>query len=195
MTDNLRGIFDNLTPDMFITETSAIDESEGVYRGSVAFNASVDERLRGIRAAFATSYGQVNPLAVLTNATTQRVFTPQQDENLGQFLERLKREARSMGAHWFFLAKKNVVAVVWEELEDTDERHDVTSKASELMAKAAGVEPEVGILWYAESREGNERVHRHGALRIEGNKLGEATEGDGQQTHGVFSLILDAVIR
>lgn len=192
--DDLTGIFDSITPDMFSLETSAIDETEGRFVGTDAFNASVDERIRGVRAAFASSFGQVNPLAVLTNRTTQRVFVPDQDENLGMFLERLKREAAMMSAHWFFFAKRNVFSIYYPADED-DERHDVASSASLEAAAQRGSEPEEGILWYAESREGAEQMHRHGALRIAGNKIGEATEGDGNQTIGVFSLILDAVIR
>lgn len=193
--DDLTGIFDHLTPDMFIAETSAIDETEGNYVGVDAFNASVDERIRGLRAAFATSFGNINPLAVLSNATTQRVFTPQQDENVGLFLERLQREAMTMGAHWFFFAKRNVFAVYWRELDDDDVRHDAASDESQREAIADGTEPEVGILWYAERREGAEIHHRQGVLEIDGHRISGATEGDGRQTLGVFSTVLDVVKR
>lgn len=193
--DDIAGIFDHLTPDMFIAESSAVDEIEGKFVGTDAFNASVDERIRGIRAAFASSFGQINPLAVLSNATTQRVFVPQQDENLGLFLQRLQREAMTMGAHWFFFAKRNVFSVYYRELADDDERHDVASSDSEREAMIDGTEPEVGILWYAERREGGEVHHRQGVLEIKGHRLGDATEGDGKQALGVFSTVLDVVRR
>ncbi|NUS02073.1 MAG: hypothetical protein HOV97_05860 [Nonomuraea sp.] len=188
------GIFDEISPDMFIVETSAIDEIEGNFRGATAFNASVDERLRGIKAAFASSFGKINPIAILTNATTQRVFVPQQDENLGQFLERMQREARTMGAHWFFFAKKNTFAVYYPE-DDDEEIYDVGSDAARERAARSGSDLSVGILWYAERREGEEVHHRHGALEVEGHKVTKATEGDGDQTLGVFSTVLDAVRR
>jgi len=190
--DDFTGIFDNLTPEMFSMETSAVDETEGNFRGVTAFNASVDERLRGIRAAFASSFGQINPIAVLSNAERQRVFVPEQDENLGMFLERLKREAVMMGAHWFFLAKKNVFSV-WYDEAGSEGSADVASPEAEQIAAERGSEPEVGILWYAERREGTEIHHRHGVLQIEGNRIAGATEGDSEQTMGVFSLVLDAV--
>lgn len=195
MNDDLHGIFDDITPEMFSLDSSCVDESEGTFKGRVAFDASVDERIRGVRAAFASSFGQVNPIAVLSNPTMQRVFVPEQDENLGQFLERLKREAAMMSAHWLFFAKRNMISVVWHDPEDDGERYDVASPEMAAQAAVDGSEPEEGILWYAESREGSEIAHRHGVLRIAGNKIGEATEGDGRQTLNVFSLILDAVIR
>jgi hypothetical protein len=194
--DNLTGIFDEITPDMFIVETSAVDESTGTFKGIDAFNASTEERLRGVRATFANALGQINPTAVLTNATTQRVFVPQHDENLGQFLERLQREARVMGAHWFFFAKRNAFSVYYET-DDDAERHDVTERDGACAREAAvrGSEPEIGIMWYAERREGEEIHHRHGALKVDGGRIVEAIEGDGNQTLGVFASVLDVVTR
>lgn len=192
--DEFAGIFDDVTPDMFIAETSAVHEDEGSFVGTAMFNTVVDEALRGVRTAFASSFGQINPTAMLANATTRRFFAPEQDENLGQFLERLKREAMTMGAHWFFLAKRNVVAVWYEEDEEA-ERHDTGSDDAMRTAAMHGSEPEMGVLWYAERREGGETHHRHGVLKIEGHKITDATEGDDKQTIGVFSLILDAVRR
>lgn len=194
MSDELDGptYFDDITPDHFAIVTSAVYEEEGRYTGADAFNLFADEGVRSVRVAFATGAGKLNPVAMLVSPTTRRHFSVEQDENLGMFLERLKREALLMGAHWLFIAKKNVFSIYHEEDDDAP-RPDVAS--AEAKARALDQDEErVGILWYAERRE-NEVHHRHGAIEIVDNRLGDAREGDDKQTIGVFSLILDAVRR
>lgn len=192
--DDFAGIFDDLTPDMFFAETSAVHEDEGKWTGAEAFNQVVDESLRGLRLAFASTHGQVNPTAILANATVRRFYVPDQDENLGQFLERLKREARAMGAHWFYFAKRNVYAS-WQEPEDATSKTDMASPEAMQKASEHGSELQVGLCWYAERREGDDVHHRHGVMSIEDNKITGTIEGDGDQTMGVFSAVLDVVRR
>lgn len=180
------GIFDDLTPDMFSLDTSAVLEREGIFTGRKAFNLSVDEQIRNIQTAFAASGGKINPLAVLTNATMQRSFTPDRDENLGDFLERLKREARMMSAHWLFIAKESTIGTY-----DREPDEDYLDIASDEAKSRAG-DMRAGILWYAERREGKPH-HRIGAMETAGKQVTSVTEGDERQKLTVFSLILDGV--
>lgn len=184
------GIFDDLTPEMFALETSAVLEVTGQFTGREAFDAAVDDQIRNVRSAFATSGGKVNPLAVLFNATTQRNFTPDRDENLGQFLERLQREARVMKAHWMFIAKESVFQTY--DHEEGEEVPDPSSKNALSRANAAGKGLRAGILWYAEYREGD-GGRRLGTMAATGNRITETTEGDEEQRIAVFSLILDGI--
>ena len=195
MSDELTGIFDNLEPNDFILDTSAIDETSGQFVGSTAFDAHIDEKIRTIKVALPASGGNFNPMAFLSNATTTRAFAGQQDENLGMFLERLKREARAMGATWFFFAKKNVIVRSYDEDLDTPDVTDPEYKQRMLQSEDA-IE-EVCILWYADRREGSEIQHRQGLLALNdlGTQVTQTIEGDERQTISVFAGILDAVIR
>lgn len=182
------GIFDDLTPEMFALETSAVLESSGEFAGREAFDTAVDEQLRNVQSAFAASGGKINPIAVLFSATMQRNFTPDRDENLGQFLERLQREARVMGARWLFIAKESVFQNY--DHEEGDEKPDPSSAGALSRADAAGSGLKAGILWYAEYREG-EGGRRLGTMTASGNRITESVEGDEEQRIAVFSLILD----
>lgn len=194
--DKLTDIFKDITPEMFAIETSTTHEEHGHFVGLPAFNAFVDENIRAVRMTFgAGGNDQFHPVAVLVAPGIRRHFAVEPDENLGMFLERLKREAVLLGAQWLFLAKKNVFAVWHEDLDDEDDRADAASPDAATRAVRAGAEQQVGILWYAERREGDETHHRHGAIEINDGKLGSLTEGDDKQAFGVFSLILDEVRR
>ena len=192
------GIFDDLSPDDFFLETSAIAErDDGPFYGTASFDAHIEETIRNLRVTFSTSVGRMNPIAILSNRDLQRTFTPQQDEDLGMFLERLKREARLLGASWFFFAKRNVF-VLYDGEED-EELHDVTSSDSLTAAQQRGGHEEQGIVWFAERREvlgpHTSKATRQGVLHLSsaGDRIVGETEGDERQTIAVFSGILDAV--
>lgn len=185
--DDFTGIFDHLSPDDFNLETSAVDENPGVYRGPHAFSTFVDQQLRAVRLAFAAADGEINPVAVLVSPTVERVFAPDDDETLGQYLDRLSNEARTVGATWFFISKKTVAGVF-----SSNEHPDVNSPEAMQAAIDEGT-AKLNVLWYAERREGDERHHRHGLLEIVGNKLGQMYEGPAEQGLTAFERVLGAV--
>jgi len=195
MSDDLTGIFDNLDPSDFIVETSAFDEVDGSFVGSTAFDAFIEEKIRTIKVMLPASGGAFNPMAFLGNAEVIRAFAGQQDENLGMYLERLKREARTMGATWFFFAKKNVIVRTFNESDDTPDVEDPNYRQA-ILEEDDAVE-EVCIVWYADRREGSEVQHRQGLLALNdlGTHVTQTIEGDERQTISVFGGVLDAVIR
>lgn len=185
--DEYSGIFDHLNPDDFNTETSAIDETTGTFEGDEAFKPWVQDQLRTLRASFAAADGAINPIAILAGPTTMRTFAPDDDETLGQYLDRLGREARRINAHWFFISKRTLVGTV-----EADRPIDVSDPKTVQQAINDGLLND-GVLWFADQREGGERRHRAGFLTIVGNRLGESVESAGTQTFTTFSAVLDHV--
>jgi hypothetical protein len=185
---NIDGIFDHLTPDDFVRETSAVDAATGEYRGTKNYDRWVDQRLQSVHIAYHAADGHMNPIALLASPTVMRGFTPDDDETVGDFLERLGREARLIGAHWFFLAKRELVGTMPTDDDDLDV---MDQESVQEYINAGKLKP--GVLWYAERREGSQRSHRIGFLTIVGNKLGESVETGAPQTFKAFAQVLEAV--
>lgn len=191
MSDEFDGIFDHLTIEDFITSTTAVEEVLRSNQGLEAFTAFVEEQLRTVRTAWVASETWMQPIALLANHEKQRVFTPDDDESLGDFVNRLSREARSMEAIWSFVAKRTYVADLG--MARTSELGDVSSEADPdawERAVAEGV-AELGVLWYAERNEGTERHHRHGQMVDSNGRLGPLIEGSPNQTLDLFARILN----
>lgn len=186
MNDEYNGIFDHLNPDDFVRETSAVDEVPRVNVGVEKFNQFVDEQLRAVRFAYLASDGQINPIAVVASPTVQRMFAPDDDETLGQYLQRLHREANLIGARWLFISKQTLVGSQETPASQMKDVNDPESVGDESALTE-------GVYWYAERREGDERHHRHGIIpELAGrNVLGEMTEGPQEQTVPMFAKILD----
>lgn len=185
--DEYTGIFDSITPQDFILESTAVSETERANHGADAFNAFVDEQMRAVRTAFMASEGNLQPIALLANQTTQRAFTPDDEETVGEFIKRLNREAKHMGAMWTFYACKTLVQT---EQVDPSELTDATDRDEVQAAIAAGTMAP-GVLWYAERREGDEEHRRQGVMKEVGpGKLGPSEEASALQTLGALSLIL-----
>lgn len=186
--------FENLTPEMFAIETTASSEEQGRFAGSAAFDAFVEEHVRTVRMAFASNRGRINPIVTLANPTMRRSFAVTADENLGEFLERLSREASLMNAHWLFLAKESVFSAYFEpdDVDDGDV-HDVASEDTKKFVESRESEAGTGIIWYAERREKSEYHHRHGILQTADGQIVRSIAGDERQSMGVFGAILDGV--
>lgn len=191
--DEFTDIFDHLTPEDFFIESSAISEDEGLYKGAASFDLHIEEAIRSVKVSLATSWGQMKPVAILSNEKTRRTFTPTEDETLGQFLERLQREARTLGARWFFFAKRHELRL-YDEEEGVEIVDAATDEAVETAIKQ-GKQAETAIFWYAERREANETQVRQGVLHLSpaGDQVTHRSEGDERQQIGIFGLILDAV--
>lgn len=182
------GIFDDLTPDDFARETSARSEVPRTNKGADAFNQFVEEQLRAVRTAWITSETWMQPLAVVANHEKQRIFIPDDDETLGQFVQRMHREAVAMGAIWTFVAKRSMVANLGEALP-VERDIDANDPEAFRRAEAEGL-VQLGVIWYAERREGVQRQHRLGQMQDMDGTLGELFEGAPNQDIPLFAEIL-----
>lgn len=163
--DDLDGIFDDLTPEDFEIDTTAISEISRENRGVEAFNAFVDEQIRALRMAYSAGAGHINPVTTIANAQVQRLFLPNSDETLGDYFERLHDEAEKMQGSWLFIARRTQVG---SHLIAPSEMHDATQSPVIQEAEAAGMLKD-GVIWYGESRETGEIHRRLGILFDDGH--------------------------
>lgn len=190
MNNEYEGIFEDATVADFMRKTSAkIDLARTDRQGLDAFNLFVDEQLRAVRMAWIAAETYMQPLVLLVNHHQQRVFTADDDETVGQFFDRMHREAVAMEATWLFVAKRTMVGYLGSAL-DVEQDVDVTDPEEYERAVVAGI-VRLGVMWYAERREGNERHHRHGQMQDEEGTLGEMREGARNQAAPMFRSILD----
>jgi hypothetical protein len=189
MSDQYEGIFNDATVEDFLRETSARVEMPQSGQGIDAFNRFVDQQLRAVRMAWIAAETYMQPLAVIANGQQERIFIPDDDETMGQFVERMHREALAMEATWAFISKRTMVANLGVAT-DTGYDVDVTDPEQWEKAVAAGI-VRLGVVWYAERREGDERHHRHGQMQDEEGTLGEMSEGSSSQALPLFATILD----
>lgn len=185
--DEFDGIFDNATVEDFMRETSARSEVKMRNEGLEAFNTFVEDQLRAVRTAWIAAETYMQPLAIVANQDKQRIFIPDDDETLGQFVERMHREAKKMKAIWTFIAKRTMVARVADGLDDDDTDVTDSDKWQEILD--AGL-AQLGVIWYAERREGKTRMHRHGQMVDDNGALDDPIEGAPQQTIPLFAKIL-----
>lgn len=187
--DDLTNIFEHLTPEDFVTETTSMEDLERTNEGAESFNAFVDEQLRMLRTAYIAAEGSLNPIAIIASPTVQRIFAAEDDESLGQYVARVAREAKRIGAIWTFVSKKTLVASQEAEY-DGSPQPDVNDPEEVQEAVATGAMV-VGVMWYAERREGDDQHHRIGIMLDEhGRRLGKAIEGSEVQGVPLFAQIL-----
>lgn len=177
------GVFDDLTPEDFTRETSARAEVPRIS----GFDAFVDEQLRAVRTAWIASETWMQPLALIANHEKQRIFIPDDDESLRQFVARMHREAVEMGAVWTFVARRAMVVTFG--VDDGTFDRDLDDPESIEQAIAQGI-LRLGVQWYAERREGNESQRRHGQFQDEDGTLGALIEGAPLQKVPLFPEIL-----
>ena len=188
--DDITGIFDNLTPQDFLEayqESTAVDEMSRINQGVDAFNEFVEEQIRALKLSYTAAEGNIQPIAVLAGRTTQRIFVPDDDETMQQWINRMHREAKAINAIWTFVSKKTMVGT--RQAEVNDDAPDVNDPEHVRSAVEAG-DMTMGVFWYAERREGDERHHRHGILRGSETRLTEALEGPTTQAIPLFAQIL-----
>lgn len=143
--DEIEGFFDDLTPEHFHQDSSSFVE---MSRPNETFDAFVGEQVRATQIAYATAEGSMAPVAALVNAETLRMFVPQDEETLGDYLQRLHTESLDMDARWFYLARATQVA---SHLVRPEDLHDATQGEVVEGAKEANVLVD-GLIWYAEAR-------------------------------------------
>jgi hypothetical protein len=188
MSDNLTGIFDHLDPGDFERTSSAVHEESRRKLADTEFDQFVQTQLRAVRHAFAGADGRMNPIAILTSPTVERMFAPEDDETMGQYIDRLAREAHLIGANWLFISHRTSVGILM-----TPEGADVpVADDPKMMAEAvARGEAQEAVYWYAENCSATETLRRHGFLTIVGTHLGQLVEGEADQKVKLFGRILD----
>lgn len=168
MSDDLTGIFDHLEPEDFIITTTAVDATLGDYVGRDRFERFITEQLHAVRIGFTASDGQLNPLGVLASPTIQRVFTPDDDETLGDFLQRIKRESDLIQAHWFFFAMQTRTARV--EVTPAEDGSVPAADSAAMQFHIAKHGGQKAIMWYAQAIGQHEET-RAGVIPFTGAKL------------------------
>lgn len=193
MSDDLTGVFDDLTPEDFSVVTTAFHSTdypdqqypEGQV-GEAAFEVFVAECLRATQYAFTASDGQINPIGLLGNRHLRRSFAPDNDEIVGQYIARLAREARLMRATWFFISQ--IVPTAWFS---SDTLHPSDSAEGAQEAVEQGETHHSNVYWYAERVEGTDSQRRHGIIQIlESGKLGDLMEGIPEQRVSIYAPVL-----
>lgn len=152
--DTLTGIFDSLTPEDFVIESTAISSMAGCYAGADVLDGFVEHQLNAIRLAFSMADGWLVSTAVLAGREGLRTFVADDDETLLDFVARVRREAARMRAHWCFMATQTLMGPT---AEDGD----------------TGVE---AVVWQLTSTEPATAGALGGFMPINGNRLGESFE-------------------
>ncbi len=192
--DDLTDIFEDLKPEDFIQSEStavgivALASQDAEFVGAEAFARFIARSLNDVRVAYAASAGDINPIAILATATTQYLFVPDEDDSLGSWADRLRREAATLGATWVFITRKTMVGTS-DQPADTQ----VGSQKAYDLAIERGDDLRPGMLFYVQRREGLEVENYCGYMQAQSDvELGEVQMG--HSTQGLESLfyVLDA---
>jgi hypothetical protein len=190
--DEFTGIFDELTPEDFVRETSARITTHlpgSPNCGPEEFAKFVEHNIGVVRASSLASGGKdINPVAVLANASTQWIFAPTEEENMGEYIARLNHEAEQLAATWVFISRQTMVSARpgSEDMPDTSDEETIKEALAEGRLQS-------GVIFYAQRHEGDEWEHRHGMMYVEGDGLGPAVYGDPNQQVRYFARILEGM--
>ena len=157
--DELTGIFDGLTPEDFVVDTTAIASMAGCYAGPDILDGFVEHQLNAVRLAFSMSDGWLVTTAVLAGREGLRTFVADDDETLHDFVSRVRHEASRMRAHWCFMATQTLMG----------------PGAGSLPAEDGDTGQEA-VVWQLTSTEAATAGAMGGFMQILGNRLGESFE-------------------
>lgn len=188
--DELSGIFNDLSPDDFAVQTTARVEtylSGSPNVGDAAFIKFVDHNIEVLRtSALAAGGNEINPVAVLASASTQWIFSPEPDESMGEYIERLHGEAERLGATWCFISRFTMVAAtsggVFQDEDIADDKRGVKMMEEGNLTR--------GVVFYAARVEDGDHQRRHGVMFIEDRGLTPPVYGDPDQPFAIFDEIL-----
>lgn len=187
MTENdlsgeFSGIFDDLDPSHFLGQATLDAYTDNV--GSEKFEQFCATLIDAIRLAFLASDGDdINAIAVLANPEKAVAFVGDDEETMGQYMERLGAEAARLGATWFFMCHFTDVGM--HVITSEDQITDVHARNGEELSRGAFI--------YARRREGDESVTKQFIALVYGNRLGELQAGPENQPAQVFDKVLDGV--
>lgn len=180
--DDLAGIFDDLNPEDFARETSAVASAEydDIRQGREEYLAFVDANLHHIRSAYDEDPDNFDPIGILHTPEGKRVFLPDDDETNEMFMLRLQREATEFQATWFFIGMIAPAAVC----ADRDE------------AVGGNFVMQDSLCWYAEAREPRFNNVRQGIIVIHKDKTsGDLLEGDPEGASYLFRMVLNPKLK
>lgn len=190
--DEFTGIFDDLTPEDFVRETTAKITTHlpgSPHVGPEEFATFVEHNIGVVRSSSLASGGRdINPVAVLSTPSTQWIFAPTEDENMGDYIARLNHEAHQLGATWVFISRQTLVSAKpgSDNMPDTSDEEAVQRALEEGQLQS-------GVVFYAQRHEGDEWEHCHGMMYIEDGGLGPAVYGDPAQRVRYFARILEGM--
>lgn len=174
MSDDMSGIFEHLTPQDFMRSSArhvAVWDQQ-------SFEEFVNACLDMVRFAFHASDGSPDPVALLIGTDGRRLYAPDEDETLGQYLDRLSREAKEYGAHSLF--------TMWLTKGGTYESdHFSRIDSDENLAKVQGGLKPV-IYWYAQYGQ----AVRHGIMTIVDGDTGDVFEAPAEHAAPVYRAVL-----
>jgi hypothetical protein len=152
--DELTGIFDDLSPEDFVLESTAIASMQGCYAGPDVLDGFLEHQLNAVRLAFSMADGWLYTTAVLAGREGLRTFVADDDETLRDFVSRVRGEAARMRAHWCFMATQTLIG---PRSEDGDTGQEA-------------------VVWQLTSTEAATAGSHGGFMTIVGNRLGESYE-------------------
>ena len=170
--DTLTGIFDSLTPEDFVVESTAIASMDGCYAGAEVLDGFVEHQLNAVRLAFSMADGWLVTTAVLAGREGLRTFVADDDETLFDFVARVRREAARMQAHWCFMATQTLIGPAAAS-EDGDTGQEA-------------------VVWQLTSTESATACTIGGFMPIDGIRLGESFETRLAHRKGPWSDVLPA---
>lgn len=140
--------FADLTPDQFTANTSFFVRP---LPAGTCFDGFLSEHLQVTRIAFASCDGGIFPIAALGTGKNVYYFKAEDNETLGEFIERVSTFARVHQSRWCYIFKRASASYQGEERS--------------------------GLYWMAGHRKGTAVYYRHGYFEIEGQTLGSCIEG------------------
>lgn len=176
-------MFENITPEDFFRETSAVRrvavpphvKDNELHHTSSGFEGFIRAHVTECR-RLATQNKMV-PLAWLANMDEHRLFHGEDDEVPADFARRLHREATQMNAHWSFVA---LIAPARAILPGQTEPPMIDP--DDLSAVREGIESgqlSVGICWTAGSVDNGPLEYRGGIIYLDMHgQPGDQVEGE-----------------
>lgn len=188
--DDINGIFDNVSmADFLDQESSAVGivslaSQDEVFAGEEAYARFIARCLATLRTSWAAAEGEINPIAILATREKQYIFTPDNDETMEQWTERLRRDAAKLGAGWVFISRVTMVGAAVDSGDQDVEDPDVF----ERMRREGRARP--GVIFYAQRREGGVIDNAYGYMHAEDSTtLSEVVFGHGGQPAAMFNVL------
>lgn len=182
--DEIERLFQNLSPDDFARDTSAVEtvdipdraRSLGLNRSDAGFEMFIQGHLTECRVDAWEDSSDFTPRAILANSDVQRKFHGEDDESPGDWGRRLRREATAMQAHWMFVALVSPARAVLPGQSDPPplDPDDIAAVHQALEDGSLGF----GVCWTAASITSGTLEYRGGIIYLaDDGKPGDEVEG------------------
>lgn len=194
--DEISAAFAMLRPEDLIRGSSYTDHTPhsaeriqtGNTQGLRSFSIWVNSHLSAIN--MAAEQHPPTSFAVMSNGFYERWFRPEGDETVDMYATRLRREAQTMEATWFFNAM--VAPGAYHEPEHGDvEPVDADDENDVRQALETG-RLTMSVCWYAAIDEPDDTFERGGVIPIVDGELVQGVEGYLDPEQNAFSGVLGA---